>query len=409
MTTAELRVPRDLYLALQAHITQAQESAGYLLCGAIEDQDRVTFLGREWWPVRPRYRILSSHGMSWHPDFDVVMLNRAQNEWLACLLVHHHPGAWPRLSPTDRRTCDSLLPFLSAEAPGRAHAFMVMGERAAVGRVYRAGREVGGIAEVVVAGSAIDRWSPAERPGRVLQPRVGVVSNCGGNFLTAQLARSVREAGCAAVVVEDFPSREALFALRRCEVIVACVDRVQARDEVNRFCKRYLIPLIDLGVQAASGRNGGAAGASITGRISKVQPDGPCLRCQGLVDDARLEREREGGPPAPDDGDRAPEPALIALNGVVAAIATTEVLQVLTGFAGSRSPNCGWIYDGIAGTVERVEKRFRGCPACIRERGAGDPWSAELGDRRPLALRMAVDEMAGDEHGGAALGALPAG
>jgi molybdopterin/thiamine biosynthesis adenylyltransferase/proteasome lid subunit RPN8/RPN11 len=417
MTTTELRLPRDLHLALEAHLTQAQESAGYLLCGVIEDQDRLTFLGREWWPVRPRYRLLRSHGMSWHPNFDVAMLNRAQNEKLACVLVHHHRGSPPRLSPTDRVTCESLLPFLSGEAPGRAHAFVVMGDRAAAGRVYRDGREAGSLDEMVVVGSAIDRWpSAAEGAGRRTESRVGVVTNCGGNFLTAQLARSVREAACATALVEDFPSLKALQSLRRCDVIVACVDRVQARDELNRFCKRYLIPLIDLGLQAVLGGNRDRAPTSITGRISKSQPDGPCLRCQGLVDDARLLRERQEKWPGRLENERVPDPALITLNAVAASIAATEVLQILTGFAGSRSPNCGWIYDGITGTVERVEKRFRGCPACIRERGAGDlavrpglPGLAELGDRRPLALRVAVDEMPRDEHRRAALGALPAG
>ena len=80
MTTADLRIPRDLYTALKTHVTQAQESAGYLLCGMIEDGERLVLLGREWWPVRPRYRLISSHGMAWHPNFDVAMLNRAQKE-----------------------------------------------------------------------------------------------------------------------------------------------------------------------------------------------------------------------------------------------------------------------------------------------------------------------------------------
>ena len=420
MTTAELRIPRDLYAALESYITQAQESAGYLLCGVIEDPHRMVLLGREWWPVRPRYRIISSHGMTWHPDFDVAMLNRAQNERLGCVLVHHHPGGSPKLSPTDRETCDSLLSFLSSEAPDRPHAFVVMGDRAAAGRVYRAGRQVGDLVDPVVVGSAIDRWTPDPQGLAGHGPsRVGVVSNCGGGFLTAQLVRSVAEAACVTTLAEDFPSREALRALRECDVIVACVDRLQARDQLNRFCKRYLIPLIDLGIEIRLSHDSVPIAASIPGRISKVQPDGPCLRCQGVVDQARLEHERGGRAPAYLENPRLPDPAVITLNGVVASIATTEVLQILTGFAGSDSPNCGWIYDGLTGVVERVQKPFRGCAVCVQERGAGDrqtrtarprrPGLAELGDGRPFALRVAGDEVAGDQHGRTALGAPAAG
>jgi hypothetical protein len=37
-------------------------------------------------------------------------------------------------------------------------------------------------------------------------------------------------------------------------------------------------------------------------------------------------------------------------------VVATEVLQQLTGFAAASSPNCGWIYHGLTGTIERVAK-----------------------------------------------------
>ena len=62
----------------------------------------------------------------------------------------------------------------------------------------------------------------------------------------------------------------------------------------------------------------------------------------------------------------------MTLHGAIASITTTEVLQVMTGFAGAYSPNWGWLYDGITGTVEKVAKPFRTCQECQRERAAGD-------------------------------------
>ena len=66
-----------------------------------------------------------------------------------------------------------------------------------------------------------------------------------------------------------------------------------------------------------------------------------------------------------------PDPAVVSLNGIVASVAATEVLQLVTGLPIS-APNCGWIYDGLQGVTERVAKPFRGCPACQAERALGD-------------------------------------
>ena len=60
------------------------------------------------------------------------------------------------------------------------------------------------------------------------------------------------------------------------------------------------------------------------------------------MDDTKLERERGGRPLGYTGDPRIPNPAVVTLNGIVASIAATEVLQILTGFAGPRSPNCGW-------------------------------------------------------------------
>ena len=47
---------------------------------------------------------------------------------------------------------------------------------------------------------------------------------------------------------------------------------------------------------------------------------------------------------------------MVTLNGIVASAAATEVLQLVTGFAGDRAQNCGWIYDGLTGATEPTRK-----------------------------------------------------
>jgi hypothetical protein len=172
---------------------------------------------------------------------------------------------------------------------------------------------------------------------------------------------------------EFFPTQTTVEALRHCDIIVACVDRLQVRDDLNRFAKRYLIPMIDVGIEITPGRGHHGAIEAITGRVTKVLPVGPCLRCQGVIDDGKLTAERGGQPMGYTGTAQIPDPAVVTLNGIVASAAATEVLQQLTGFAGDSAPNCGWIYDGLTGTIERAIKAYRGCTACTYERALGDP------------------------------------
>ena len=450
MITADLRIPGDLHDAMLADVAGRTEWAGYLLCGVLRGA-REVLLGREWCPVPAAMQLTGTgHGFSWHPDFDVQMLNRMQREGLAGVIVHYHGGTRPRLSGDDRATAASLMPFLSTEAGDRLHAFAVLGDRAISGSVYRDGTEVGALGAVRVTGTWLDDWPTAgtaaaadERHDRLVrgfgeqafrrlrQARVGVVGSGGGaahvlqqlaylgvggitpvdadrvditslnrligalpprrrTLLDRLLGRGKGDVGRLKVEVmkqminaidpdieitpfaEFFPTMATVEALRHCDLIVACVDRLQVRDDLNRFCKRYLIPLIDVGIEITPDRDRPGAVEAITGRVTKVMPAGPCLRCQGIIDDEKLAAERDGQPLGYTGAARVPDPAVVTLNGIVASAAATEVLQQLTGFAGTSSPNCGWIYDGLAGTLERAAKVYRGCDACRYERGLGD-------------------------------------
>ena len=455
MTTVDLRVPGDLQQQMLADITGPEEWAGYLLCGVYRRDDHELLLARDWVPVPANLQLKGTgHGFSWHPDFDVQMLNRTQREHLSCVILHFHGGSSPTLGwSSDQQTANSLMPFISREAAGRSHVFGVLGDHAASGVVFCNGKEAGTFTGMRVSGRELDDWVVGEQSQRVRHvgarhdrlvrgfgqlafqrlraATVGIVGcGGGGSHVIQQLAylgigamvlvdgdlveetnlnrlvgavpahrrrlidRALRrgrgDVGRAKVDVmrrlidsidEDttvhsiqdaFPTRATVDALRQCDIIVACVDKLQVRDDLNRLCKRYLIPLLDVGLEIVPNRTQGAAVAAIPGRVTKVLADGPCLRCQGVIDDAKLASERDGQPFGYTGSARIPDPAVITLNGIVASIAATEVLQLLSGFASVESPNCGWIYDGLRGVTERVAKPFRGCDACTVERGRGD-------------------------------------
>ena len=96
-----------------------------------------------------------------------------------------------------------------------------------------------------ITGAVATLRNPAGYPDGNTRDRQGRLITC--ELGSRTLTRTEHD-GTVTVLAENFPSREALRALRECDVIVACLDRFQARDDLNRFCKRYLIPLIDLGI-----------------------------------------------------------------------------------------------------------------------------------------------------------------
>lgn len=451
MTTADLRIPGDVYRRLHADVAGRVEWAGYLLCGTLRVIPEI-LLGREWCPVPAEMQLAGTgHGFSWNPDFDVQMLNRMQKENLSALVFHYHGGTRPGLSGDDTATADTLMPFLSAEVPGRSHGFVVLGDRAASGPLYRDGKAAGSLGSVRVVGTWLDDWTSNgqgdavdERHDRLVRgfgsgayrrlkgSRVGVVG-CGGGashviqqlgylgvghlvladadlveltnlnrligalpgpaklrFLDRILRRRVGDVSRLKVEVmtrlvrqidpgievsaipEFFPAAATVEAFRYCDILVGCVDRLQVRDDLNRLSKRYEIPLVDLGIEITPKPDDVGKIEAISGRVSKVLPSGPCLRCQGVIDDEKLAEERDGQPLGYTGAARVPDPAVVTLNGVVGSIAATEVLQLLTGFAQESAPNAGWIYNGLSGLVERVAKQTPGCDACRYELGMGD-------------------------------------
>jgi molybdopterin/thiamine biosynthesis adenylyltransferase len=172
-------------------------------------------------------------------------------------------------------------------------------------------------------------------------------------------------------VDERFPSRKAIAAMKDADVVVACLDRFDAREAVNAFCRRYLIPLIDVGMSI---RSQGERLARADGQVIVSLPGDTCLRCFFLTDALLAGEQRERPPGYDDNPDAAGDPQVVSMNGVLASEACNCVLDLITEYSGGRRGARQWQYEGRSGDLQPYDLPAArpDCPACAQE-GYGDP------------------------------------
>jgi molybdopterin/thiamine biosynthesis adenylyltransferase len=107
--------------------------------------------------------------------------------------------------------------------------------------------------------------------------------------------------------------------LRDCAVIFGCVDSIIEREKLDRFCRRYLIHYIDIGMSVVSFGNF----KRIVGQVAISSPCGPCLRCMAIVSERNLKEEAE------QYGEAGPQPQVVWPNGVLASTAIGLFMQLV--------------------------------------------------------------------------------
>jgi molybdopterin/thiamine biosynthesis adenylyltransferase len=186
----------------------------------------------------------------------------------------------------------------------------------------------------------------------------------------SRLLKSIDPEITVVPVAHQFPDPEALTEMKTADVIVACVDTWRARADIDAFCRRYAIPLVDIGMEIFT-KDGVLRRAH--GHVTVVTPDTACNRCF-LVTDDRLEHEQRERPAGYDRNPDAGDPQIVSMNGTLAAEAVSAVLDLITGYGGGRRCPGRWFYDGRSGTLERFDLPAPrpGCPNCAESRHA-DP------------------------------------
>lgn len=153
-------------------------------------------------------------------------------------------------------------------------------------------------------------------------------------------------------VPHPFPSPKAMAALKDADIVVTALDTFRAREMVNRFCRRHLIPQIDVGMVIKT-KNERLTLAS--GQVIASIPGFACLRCW-FIDNETLDEEARQRPPGYDLDPNAPgDPQVVSMNGTLASEACNCVLDMITGLSGGQRGAKVWRYDGRAGNVEQGE------------------------------------------------------
>lgn len=123
--------------------------------------------------------------------------------------------------------------------------------------------------------------------------------------------------------VEAIPKKwqDEHIRLRDCTAVFGCVDSFEQRNQIEAYCRRFLIPYIDVGMDVVKQREGHF---NITGQVILSLPGYPCMWCMGFFTKERMAEEvaRYG-----DAGDR---PQVVWPNGVLASTAVGIFVGLLT-------------------------------------------------------------------------------
>jgi len=130
--------------------------------------------------------------------------------------------------------------------------------------------------------------------------------------------------------------QEIMDQFKACDVIFGCLDTFAARRDLEAFCRRYLIPYIDIGMDIAKS----VGGHIMFGQVQTSLPERPCLICNGYLSEGNLAKE------AGNYGVEDPHPQVVWANGVLASTAVGVMVELFTCWTGKAPQNYYLSYEG---------------------------------------------------------------
>ncbi|MBP7863798.1 ThiF family adenylyltransferase [bacterium] len=162
--------------------------------------------------------------------------------------------------------------------------------------------------------------------------------------LKVEIAERVIKSINSSAKTEKVPMRwqENPEALRSCDIVFGCVDGFDERRQLEAACRRFLIPLIDIGMDVVlvQGRP-----PRMAGQVILSLPQYPCFHCIGFLNERTLAAE------AQKYGDAGVNPQVVWPNGVLAATAVGIAVNLVTGWNQSVPGLIYKSYDGNNDTL----------------------------------------------------------
>ena len=131
-----------------------------------------------------------------------------------------------------------------------------------------------------------------------------------------------------------------------CDIVIGGLDSVRAKHELEGFCRRFMIPYIDMGMDVNPIEDGEFF---VSGQIVLSMPGRPCLQCLGVVKQEALDEE------ARNYGAAGGKPQVVWPNGVLASTAVGLCIQLLTPWHRRPLDSTYLEYDGNEHTLRRRE------------------------------------------------------
>ncbi|MEJ0060853.1 MAG: ThiF family adenylyltransferase [Terricaulis sp.] len=346
MSELTIRMTQAAHTTLKAHLFPGDrlEASALMLC-KVARAKRTKYLVRELMLVPHDACQRQRDALTWPGEYVEQALAKAEEEGLAVIAAHSHPGGLLGFSAADDASDTDLMPAMAWRkdcAPGSA--IMTGGGEMRV-RIYEGTKARPAL--VLIAGHDIavhgDAFAKAVLPfTSEMTERLGAMTACvvgvsgTGSIVAEQLGRlgfgeiilidfdhvekrnlnrilnsrvadlgqrkvdmfaaairSYRPDCQVHVVPRALSDRDAILAASDADVLFCCVDTDEGRQLADRTASAFLIPLVDMGVSIPTRRD--AAGApqviEVCGRVDYVFPGSSTLSDRGVYTPASLEAE----------------------------------------------------------------------------------------------------------------------
>jgi hypothetical protein len=332
--------------------------------------DRLLPMFRQRVPTRPHGSIVLSRT---HASGIILMPDESQFwtaiavRWYGAAISH-----WPATDDSVTNPADPIFHRQTLVVGGPGQEIMRRARVAVVGLGGGGSHVVQqlahlGIGEIIVIDA--DRVEATNRHRLIGLTRLDVWLKRRKVDVMSRLVQRIGNGSRCSRIAQKVPEPVAVEAIKRAHIIVGCLDNLHARLDLQELSWRFLIPYVDIGVSIRPVEDSSDSDprVSIGGNVITLIPGGFCLWCCGFLSDEKLALERNG-PNRSYFQNRTGEPQVVSFNGVVASQAANEILQLLTGFAGTTIR-----FAGVASNQDRTEqrgfKKFNGTTGTLEEWG----------------------------------------